>query len=203
MSKRASVERTGTPSTRWLWTCAWSREHRRYELRATRAARGARTLRQYLAAEPHPGDHAAFSRLFEVIRKMHRGGLFHGALTPENIIVATSSDGDWEEFYVSESPRSMLFPRDISGTRMAERDLLELTRALVRVLRFPSNRIPLEAYGLDGFECAELVSRVYYGRRSPLHDWIVRGEFRARCLAARAAAALGLRLAARGRTEVC
>ena len=120
----------------------------------------------------------------------------------DNIVVTFPEVGR-ERFYIANTPRSMLFPSDISGTRMAEWDLLELTRALVSGLQFPSNRIPLEAYGMDALECAEIVSRVYYSRRSALHDRIVHAEFRARWLMACAGAALRARMASRGRTEVC
>lgn len=193
MGKRAAVE---------FWTCSFVRGPGRWELRAARAARGSRTLRRHLAVEPLAGEHATFARLFETVRKIHRGGLFHGALTADNIIV-TFHEGGREEFYIANTPRSLLFPSDISGTRMAEWDLLELTRALVRGLKFPSSRLPLEAYGMDPLECAEIVSRVYYSRRSALHDRIVYAEFRARWLLACAGAALRVRIASQGRTEVC
>ena len=193
MGKRAAVE---------FWTCSFSKGHGRWELRAARAVRGSRTLRRHLAADPLPAEHVTFARLFETVRKMHRGGLFHGELTADNVVVTFSERGR-EEFYIANTPRSMLFPSDISGTRMAEWDLLELTRALVRGLKFPSNRIPLEAYGMDPLDCAEIVSRVYYSQRPALLDRIVHAEFRARWAMAWAGAALRVRMASRGRTEVC
>ena len=154
----------------------WCGGNEGYGLLATREIPCARTLTEYLLSEPEEAVYRALADLFEVARRMHCGGLFHSALTPDSIIVG-STDRRAEELYIEMTPDSMLFPSDISRTKMAEWDLVTLTRILVNRLKFPSHRVPLEAYGLDSFECAELVSRIYLPRRSRVRDRLARAEF--------------------------
>ena len=147
-----------------------------YGLLATGEIPCARRLTEYLRSESDEAVYGVLPGLFEVVRRMHCSGLYHGVLEPNNVIVG-SSERHAEELYVVVAPDSMLFPVDISRTKMAEWDLVTLTRILVRRLRYPSHRVPLEAYGLDSFECAELVSRIYLPRRARILERLTRAEF--------------------------
>ena len=154
----------------------WCGRDGHYGLLATGEIPCARSLTDYMRSEPEEAVYRVLPGLFEVMRRMHCSGLYHGALEPDNIIVG-SSDRRVEESYIVVTPDSMPFPLDISRTRMAEWDLVTLTRIVVCRLKFPSHRVPLEAYGLDSFERAELVSRIYLPRRARVRDRLVRAEF--------------------------
>ena len=83
--------------------------------------------------------------LYKWVRRAHESGTYHGALAPRNILV-TRRDSD-PVFHLIDMERSILFPFDITGTRMARRELLSLSMYIVRYEG--AERIPslLTAYG--------------------------------------------------------
>jgi hypothetical protein len=104
--------------------CAAGRspEHGRYEVLVTREIPHARQFKAYLAAARAGGRKPDLAPLFRTIRKMHAAGIYHGTLTPNNIVVSEPPGGP-VSFHVVDLPRAIAFSGDVAATRMARYDL--------------------------------------------------------------------------------
>ena len=103
-----------------------SPEHGRYEVLGTREIPYARKMAIYLRSAEDSGEQVDLSLLFQTIRQMHAAGVYHGTLTPYNILVSEPPDGP-NSFYVIDLPRAVDFARDLLGTKMAWYDLIHFT----------------------------------------------------------------------------
>jgi tRNA A-37 threonylcarbamoyl transferase component Bud32 len=90
------------------------------------------------------------THLYKLVRRAHVSGVYHGALAPRNVLVTRLASDP--VFHLIDMERSILFPYDITGTRMARRELLSLSMYIVRYEG--AERIPelLSAYGFPPSE---------------------------------------------------
>jgi hypothetical protein len=115
------------------WRRGFSREHGFYELLATREIPGAAALEERLKAAGRAGPGFDAGALFRVVARMHRAGIYHGALGPKNILVAAGAPGP-PGIYLVDFARAKIFPASIFGRRIAGYDLLQLVVKLERHL---------------------------------------------------------------------
>ena len=142
------LERCGVPCSRPLfWRRGYARAHGFYEILATREIPRAAPLNARLSRAGAAPEAADFRALFEAVDRMHRHGVYHGALSPKNILVGPAADGPPRLFLI-DMARAKLFPGSIRGKRIARCDLLQLVVKLERHLGFGACRPFLGACGL-------------------------------------------------------
>lgn len=120
------------------------------EALVTRLVEGSVTLEE-MAAEGRGFAHIDLAPLFTHLRRMHEAGVYHGALSPRNIMVTEDTDNP-PEFHLIDMERSILFPCDITDMRMARRDLLSLCMYISRYEGTTRVRSLIAAYGLPESE---------------------------------------------------
>ncbi|MBN2507184.1 MAG: hypothetical protein JXQ71_10855 [Verrucomicrobia bacterium] len=134
-----------SPPLAWGWGHA--PQHGRFEFIVTGELAGAVNLKERLAApapEVSPDD---LLHLFRLLRRMHARGVYHGALSPKNIMVP-ASPRPVEAFHLIDLARAVWFPGDIAGSAMARLDLLSLLRRLCQMRPGWGCQPFLLAYGL-------------------------------------------------------
>lgn len=167
-----------------FWAHGEAEVHGRFELLATLAIEGAVPLTAWIADASESARMAVLHSVFRSVRAMHASGVRHGGLSFKNLLVAPAS-GEAAVFLIDFS-RSVLFPYDIAGTRMAWFDLADLTTKVVRLLGSDVCAPLLASYGLRPEE-AQRMTRFAERHKSTRHlRRRLRIEFRirARCLAA-------------------
>jgi tRNA A-37 threonylcarbamoyl transferase component Bud32 len=124
-----AVAAHGIPCTRPLfWAEGASAAHGRFEVLATEEIAGAASIRDLRRAGTDL-DGVAWPELFDVVARMHRTGVFHCCLSTKNVLLDEGS-----RVHLADFSKSMHFPFDVSGTRMARYDLAYLLRGLVPIL---------------------------------------------------------------------
>jgi len=94
-----------------------------------------------------------------LVRQGHDIGFYHGALAPRNILVRPAGWDDPACMFI-DTPRSIVFPRPITGTRMAEHDLMVLLGEVCGVVgETPLPRF-LATYGMPESDIPRLVDRI-------------------------------------------
>jgi tRNA A-37 threonylcarbamoyl transferase component Bud32 len=141
-----------------LWGYGTQGRSERVELLVTRNIPGAINLKQFLSRNRDIGSQFDASGLFVEIRRMHRSGIFHGALFPKNVLVTDSEVPP--EFFVIDFPSAIQFPADLFGTGMARYDLATLLRALVGHFGFTACEELLQVYGMSGVEPGNLIRQL-------------------------------------------
>lgn len=125
------------------WSHGNNARHGRHELLATREIPRTTPLKSRLSgARPMP-DLAA---LFRLARRMHNCGVSHGAFYPANILVSSNTRGE-EELHIIDLAHGCSFAQGIVGTRPADFDLLDMLRAIERVVPIDDCARWLEGYG--------------------------------------------------------
>lgn len=128
------LQQLGIPSSEPLfWGRGADSDLGPFELLATREISRALPLSEILAQSPERTEELNWPLLYQALRRMHQSGLYHGALTLKNILLSSDAKGV-ESFFFIDMAMSIQFRRDITGTRMAWFDLLQLTRSLSRYL---------------------------------------------------------------------
>lgn len=125
-----------------------SAEDGRYELLGTREIDGVRKMRVMLESSDGTREAPDLDPLFETVRSMHAAGVYHGTLTPNNIVVRTPP-GKAFAYYVIDLPRAFDFPYDLAGTRMAWCDLLHFVHRHSAVRKTPEWLRILDYYGFS------------------------------------------------------
>ena len=152
------LDRAGIPcSAPLFWTHDVSDSYGRYEILATREIPDATPLPDYLRSLGSNLSDATLLPVFSMIAEMHEEGLHHGALYPRNILV---TDVDKVEFHIIDVPKAIVFPRSITGTRMADIDLLNLCHELAAVCNLPVSVALLLHYGMDEQPARRFAERV-------------------------------------------
>jgi hypothetical protein len=151
------LERLGIPCSRPLfWKWGYDRAHGFHETLATREIEGAVALNAAWTAPETAKLEIDGEALFEAVARMHKGGVFHGALSPKNILVIPGGSLP-AAFHLVDTARSKLFPASIFGRRIAAYDLLQLVVKLERFLGQGACKPYLHRYGLD----ADSIERLY------------------------------------------
>jgi len=129
-----------------LWGWGEAPEHGHFELLLTREIAGAVSLKQHLATPGAPLRSEDWLVLFASLRRMHEGGVYHGALWPKNILLTRAAD-DTCQFHLIDLARAVCFPGTICGTSMARSDLLSLLYSLGRANAKLDAETMLRGYG--------------------------------------------------------
>ncbi len=121
------LHQAGVPcSEPMLFACGVSPEHGRYEVLGTREVPYSRKMADFLRDFKDVELRPNLTALFQTIRRMHTAGVYHGTLTPNNIVVS-EPPGEPVAFHVIDVPRAIDFPWDLRGTKMAWFDLIHFT----------------------------------------------------------------------------
>jgi len=154
----AQLSASGVPCSEPLaWAYGRSVEHGRYELLATLEIPAARSVMELVRDGQE--RHLDLAPLFRSVRRMHEGGVFHGALKLHNVLGARGRGGELG-YHVIDMPRALLFRGSLVGTPMADFDLLRLATDAARVLGEPAERLPLAEYGLDERARRDVLARM-------------------------------------------
>ena len=145
----AHLVRSEVPCSEPLW---WdhgrSPTHGRYEVLATRKVEGGTPVRGLVAAGQADRLQWELAPLYALIRRMHECGLYHGVLHLNNVLVRPAA-GFARDYFIIDTPRSILFPRSIVGTPMAWFDVQYASDNAVRYLALEAETLPLADYGMD------------------------------------------------------
>jgi len=169
------------------WRRGVSRRLGYFELLVTREIPGARSLAELLCPLAPERCRVDLDDLFVMVRRMHEAGLFHGTLYPGNVL--TAPDGGGVRFYITDAPRSVLFPASIVGTGMARYDLQSLCQWLLTRV---THGDPLRAYGLTAAAARTLRRQCPAFHPCKAHRQGLRGTFLARAAVARAVGCVAL-----------
>ncbi len=173
--------KNGIPCSEPLfWAYGYKKPWGVYEIVATRELPDAVSIPRLSEAIGREEDIDLFP-LFDIIRAMHKAGFHHGALYPRNILIRGKEDKD-RQFYMIDTPKSVIFSGDVSGTRMAWFDLLDLCRELRLYINPDLLPSLLNHYGLDDRRISRLLETIpVYNTRKKIRK-VIRGEFLVRSL---------------------
>jgi tRNA A-37 threonylcarbamoyl transferase component Bud32 len=147
------LEGRGVPCTAPLfWARGVSPDHGRFELLATRALYGTASFTSWLETAPAAARADALAAAYRWVRAMHASGVRHGGLSFKNLLVAPAD----RSVYLIDFNRSVCFPFDLAGSRMAWFDLADLTAKVLGRFGPEEARPALREYGL----CADETERV-------------------------------------------
>jgi tRNA A-37 threonylcarbamoyl transferase component Bud32 len=137
-----------------FWAYGETEVHGRFELLATREIEGAVPLRAWIEGASESARSAVLLSLFRHVRAMHAKGVRHGGLSFKNVLVVPA--GAEAAVFLIDFSRSVLFPFDVAGTRMAWFDLADLTTKVVRRLDAAACAPLLASYGLPQEEAQRM-----------------------------------------------
>ncbi|MEX2526700.1 MAG: lipopolysaccharide kinase InaA family protein [Gemmatimonadota bacterium] len=103
-------------------------------------------LKSYLATTLPPPDELA--PLFRLARRMHESGVCSQTFYDYNVLVDREAPPE-TRYFLSDFPRSFVFPWSIVGSRMAVLDLLDLAADMAEQ-GVDAEPLVMSAYGLDG-----------------------------------------------------
>ena len=159
----AYLDTRGVPCSQPIfWSRGCSPQFGRYEILATREIENVAQLDTLFSANDPAVAAPSLRAAYELIRRMHQSGCHHGRMFGRNILVAR-----WDtqpEAYILDMPNAILFPYDITGTRMAWMDLYFLTVGVAKRAGAAACREPLRRYGLGPGAIDTFVDHVH-GRR--------------------------------------
>jgi len=139
----------GVPCTLPLdWTFGYCKAYGFYEILRTRQIPNTLSLRTLLSAEAIADKDIDLGPLFQLVYNMHRCGIYHGALSPKNILIDTTGNAQIK-FYSIDFARGWLFPGSIIGRQMAWFDLLKLVRSIESHLGAGGCQPYLVQYGFE------------------------------------------------------
>jgi serine/threonine-protein kinase RIO1 len=153
------IDSRGIPcSSPLFWTYGVSAQFGRHEILATREVRSTVPLDRFCEKNDRRILQEVLLKAYAIVRLMHKSGCHHGALYQKNILVARDDPGSEPAPYIIDMPRAIVFPYDISGTRLARIDLYCLTRYIANAAGADNCVAILERYGLEKSAAQEFVS---------------------------------------------
>lgn len=159
------------------WACGGDRHAGRFETLVTIEETGVTGLKDHLRSG-RAGDRW-ISPVARLVRQGHAAGFYHGALAPRNVLLRLRGNRDPVCLFI-DTPRSIVFPKSVTATRMARHDLLMLLCEVNNVAG-ETPLIPfLETYGLPVGQIPSMVSAIknYHANRNTRNR--MRAEFLAR-----------------------
>lgn len=151
-----------------FWTYGRSPDNGRYEILVTREIADATPVRELiLSGRDHTRD-LDLRPLFQVVRRMHASGVYHGALNTRNVLLAGG------RYYIIDPPRSLLHGGSIEGQFAAWADMLYLCHNLCHFSKRPPDTLPIEAYGWDAQARKKFLDALAGYRREKGQRWRVR-----------------------------
>jgi serine/threonine-protein kinase RIO1 len=181
------LQRNGVPcATPVTWGYGRHPQQGRFEVLVTMEIPEGQTVESYVkSAARH--DERLMASAFRTVRDMHRGGVYHGRLDPRNVMFGRTEAGQMGGFII-DTPQAIVFPRDVTGTRMARHDLMNFGRIFAIRCDADCCRRLLETYGLREPLLSETVARLP-GYQTTRHTRNWYGfEFRLRAFLARVGA---------------
>ena len=137
-----------------FWAHGQTEVHGLFELLATREIEGAVPLRAWIEGASESARSAVLLSVFRHVRAMHAHGVRHGGLSFKNVLVAPAGAGS--AIFLIDFSRSVLFPFDLAGTRMAWFDLADLSVKVIQRLGRAACAPLLASYGLPKEEAQRM-----------------------------------------------
>jgi tRNA A-37 threonylcarbamoyl transferase component Bud32 len=139
----------GVPCTLPLdWTVGYCKTYGFYEILHTRQIPNTMSLKSFLTSEAPTDKNFDLGPLFQLVCRMHRCGVYHGALSTKNILIDPTGNPPLK-FYSLDFACGWLFPGSIIGRQMAWFDLLKLVRSVENHLSPGYCQPYLAQYGLE------------------------------------------------------
>jgi hypothetical protein len=160
-----------------FWALGRDPVHGRFELLASREIEAAVELRSWIGSAGEDARSSALHAAFRSVRAMHASGVRHGGLSFKNLLVVPADAGP---VFLADFARSVLFPSDIAGTRMAWFDLADLSRKVIAQFGSDACGPLLESYGLSRDEALRLMKYAERSRSTRHLRRRLRLEFRLR-----------------------
>jgi hypothetical protein len=187
------LRRAGIPCCEpMFWGTGRSREHGLFEVVATREIPDAGSLAERSPDLSTDTRAAVLGSVFEILCRMHRTGVFHGACFLTNVLLSAHPAAAGVPWII-DLEKSVCFDMDIRGTRMAEYDLLCAVASTFIVMGAGYARGALERYGLGEAAIARVFSAVNRSPSSKFFRYRLRAEFLARGVVSRLRARRGRR----------
>jgi len=168
-----------------LWGTGRSRERGLFEVLATREIRGTVTLAERAPSLAPSERTELVGQVFEQLARMHRAGVYHGAPYLTNVLVSSGRETP-RGIALLDLEKSVRFPRDIRGSRMASFDLVNLVNSTLTRMSRGNARAALARYGLDDAAVERVFAAVRAYRSSKFQRYRRRAEFLARGVVSRA-----------------
>lgn len=138
-------------------------------------------LKAHLRSEP--ADGSWIEPTARLVRQGHDVGFYHGAMVPRNILVRRNQGGGIMCIFI-DTPKSIVFPKPVIDTHMAEHDLLVFLHEVNNVVgEAPISRF-LAAYGIQPANIPGMVDRIVRYRTWPTTRYKIRTKFQLRKLLA-------------------
>lgn len=132
-----------------FWSCGQCMEYGRYETLVTEEIPGSVPMNHYMKSSAFGSKAEDFIPLCSLLRRMHSAGLYHGSLMTLRNVLITPAENNKVGMYIIDTPRSMIFPYDLFGRRMAWFDLLDAFLSIAERLDPEQCKTLLAHYGLD------------------------------------------------------
>jgi tRNA A-37 threonylcarbamoyl transferase component Bud32 len=169
------VERRGLPcSPPLFWARGRDRENGRFAVLATREVPDSTSLERALQASAEPCRALDLAALFRLVAWMHAIGVHHGMLETRNVLVRRGAAEDG--FSLIDLPRSIVFDRDLRGTRAARFDLAVLVWGLAPFVDSARIASALTGYGMSESAARSLARRWLARRMSRRYRNLVRAS---------------------------
>ncbi len=139
------------------WGCGRNSRSGRFESLATVEERGVVGLKEYLRAGD--ADERWIEPAASLVRRAHDVGFYHGALAPRNILVRLPERGEMACLII-DTPKSIVFRRPVTGTRMADHDLLVFLCEVNNVVGDAAVAGFLARYGMQAVDIPRMLERV-------------------------------------------
>lgn len=145
----------------------------RFESVITLEEPGVAGLKDYLRSDE--ADERWLSPAAALVRRAHEVGFYHGALAPRNILFRSADDSG--RCIMIDTPKSIVFRRPVTGTRMADHDLLVFLCEVNNVAGVAAVEGFLARYGMQAARIHGMVERVRRYRASRNTRNRMRAEF--------------------------
>lgn len=145
----------------------------RFESLVTLEEPGVVGLKDYLRSAG--ADQRWLSPAAALVRRAHDIGFYHGALAPRNILFRPGDDGG--RCIMIDTPKSIVFRRPVTGTRMADHDLLVFLCEVNNVAGDAAVAGFLTRYGMQAARIPGMVDRIRSYRASRNTRNRMRAEF--------------------------
>ena len=152
------------------------RLHGRYEIICTREIPHAGQLKAYLMDQKRRNGNPDLSRLMKTLRSLHAAGVYHGSLTPNNIVVS-QPPGEDPSFYVVDLPRGIDFPYDLGPTKMGWYDIVHFIHRTSAEAGEETCLAVLDVYGFSDRKKEQLMQFLRAYKPSKWLRYRLRNEF--------------------------
>lgn len=141
------LDRNGIPcSIPLFWAYDHCKEYGFYEILCTRQISYTKTLTDFLAPKQIVKEDIDLGSLFQMVHKLHKCGVYHGALSTKNILIDAAGNAQ-AKYYFIDLARGWLFPGSILEKKIAWYDILKIVRSIENDLGIGYCKPYLTRYG--------------------------------------------------------